>query len=61
MNKYQYFLFDGRYLTDPNDASLYSVELTLKEAKQTAKEYGDDTVIVKVEIINGKIIQQEIL
>jgi hypothetical protein len=61
MNKYQYILFDGRYLTEPNDASVYSVEHTLKAAKETAKEYGEDTVIVKVELFNDNIIKREIV
>ena len=40
-------LRDGRYHTDPDRDIVYEVCETLKEARKEAKEYGDDTVILK--------------
>jgi hypothetical protein len=61
MKLYEYFLYDGRYLTEPESAILYSVADNLKEAREEANDYGSDTVIVKVEIVNNVIIQKKIV
>jgi hypothetical protein len=42
-----YELRDGRYFDDPDRAIVYEVCDSLKEARNVAHEYGDDTVIVK--------------
>ena len=44
-----WMLFDGRYRTDEDRAVCYEVCETLKEAKENADDYGDDTVIVEAE------------
>jgi len=50
-----WLLFDGRYRTDEDRAVCYEVCDTLKEAKQNAGDYGDDTVIVEGEDENNVI------
>lgn len=44
-----YYLFDGRYRTNPDRATCYERCDTLKEAKTNCKDYGTDTVIVLAE------------
>ncbi len=58
----KYFLYDGRYLNDEDSAICYEVYDSLEEAKQTAPEYGDDTVIVKttVKVAISKMIKKMI-
>ena len=55
-----WMLFDGRYRTDEDRAVCYEVCETLKEAKENADDYGDDTVIVEAveenNIISGSKI-----
>jgi hypothetical protein len=50
-----YMLYDGRYRANPDRETCYEVCDSEIEAKDTASEYGEDTVIVKAKI-NGKII-----
>jgi len=59
-----YLIYDGRYLTDPERAYVLEVCDTLKEARKSVKDYGDDSVIVEAELndteltfINKKIIE----
>lgn len=47
MNDIVFELYDGRYLTNPDQAVCFEVCESLKEARKNKKEYGDDTVIVK--------------
>jgi len=56
-----YFLYDGRYLSDPERSTLYECCDTLDEAIKEAPEYGDDTVIVEVVIINDEITSKKII
>ena len=56
-----YMLFDGRYLTNKSKSTLYECCDTYDEAKITAKEYGEDTVIVYGEVVNCEIINTRIL
>ena len=57
----KYFLYDGRYLNDEDSAICYEVCDSLEEAKQTAPEYGDDTVIVKTTVKGNEILKQEVI
>lgn len=57
----RYFLYDGRYRTNEDKSCCYEVCRTLNEAKKSAKEYGDDTVIVECDIINNKVFTKKIL
>jgi hypothetical protein len=55
-----WLLYDGRYRTE-EDGMCYEVCETLKEAKVSAKDYGNDTVIVEAErkdmmIVNCRIV-----
>lgn len=60
-NKKCWMLFDGRYRTDEDKATCHLFCDTLKEAKQNADDYGDDTVIVEAEIMDGMIINSKII
>lgn len=54
-------LRDGRYLTQPDKSILYEACETLKEARKEAKEYGEDTFIVKTILKQiGERIYEEI-
>jgi len=57
----RYFLYDGRYRTNEDIAICYEVCSTLNEAKKSAKDYGDDTVIVEYEIINSVATLKKVL
>lgn len=57
-----YLLYDSRYLNDPDEAIIFECCDTLYEAKGNMSDYGNDTVIVQVdingkELINHKVIQ----
>ena len=56
-----WMLFDGRYRTDKDRAICYEVCETLKEAKENANDYGDDTVIVEAVKKNNAIIDSKII
>ena len=65
MNKKKkvWLLFDGRYTSTPDRAICYESCETLSEARQNAKDYGDDTVVVEAdenesngEISNLKVV-----
>lgn len=51
----EYGIYDGRYLTDPESATLFEYCDTLKEARRNKKDYGTGNVIVEflVEERNG--------
>lgn len=51
-----WMLFDGRYRTDEDRATCYEVCESLREAKNSAKDYGNDTVIVEGDL-KGSIIE----
>tara|TARA_R110000822_G_scaffold67329_2_gene164024 strand:- start:3584 stop:3766 length:183 start_codon:yes stop_codon:yes gene_type:complete len=57
----RYFLYDGRYRTNEDRATLYEVCSTLKEAQKVSKDYGDDTVIVEYDIINSVATRKKIV
>lgn len=56
-----WMLFDGRYRTDEDRAVCYEVCDTLKEAKENANDYGDDTVIVEGETFENEIRNSKII
>ncbi len=61
--KSMWLLYDGRYLTDKDRATCYEVCKSLREAVKNKYNYGNDTVIVKVDVdgkqlINPRIIHQ---
>jgi len=56
-----WILFDGRYRTDEDRAVCYEVCETLKEAKENAGDYGDDTVIVECIKQGNKLHNQKLL
>jgi threonine aldolase len=56
-----WMLFDGRYRTDEDKAVCYEVCETLKEAKENANNYGNDTVIVEAEEENNIISGSKIV
>ena len=60
-NEKVWFLYDGRYRTDEDNAVCYEMCETLKEAKRNTKDYGDDTVIVEAEIVGNEIINSKII
>lgn len=41
-----YFIYDGRFHTDPDRALVMEVCDTLEEARKNRRDYGDDCVIV---------------
>lgn len=50
-----YFLYDSRYRTDPDNATVYTVSNSLKEAREDRKTMFEDGVIVKVTSIDNVI------
>ena len=56
-----WMLFDGRYRTDEDRAICYEFCETLKEARENAPEYGDDTVIVEAEVEGDEIKNSKII
>lgn len=56
-----WMLFDGRYRTDEDIAVCYEVCDTLKEAKENANDYGNDTVIVEAIEKNNIISDSKIV
>ncbi|NLN24677.1 MAG: hypothetical protein GX163_03280 [Bacteroidetes bacterium] len=56
-----WMLFDSRYRTDEDKAVCYEVCETLKEAKENADDYGDDTVIVEAIEENNIISDSKII
>ena len=56
-----WMLFDGRYRTDEDRSVCFEICKTLKEAKDNADDYGDDTVIVEGEILGNKISNLKII
>lgn len=60
-NRKQWMLFDGRYRSDEDRATCYECCETLKEARMSAKDYGDDTVIVEAEVEDGVIKNTKIV
>lgn len=56
-----WMLFDGRYRADEDRAVCYEVCETLKEAKENADDYGNDTVIVEAVEENNVISDSKIV
>lgn len=56
-----YFIYDSRYLVDPDRAIVYEVCDTLKEARENAREYGNNNIIVKVKSLGNEILQESII
>ena len=56
-----WILYDGRYYSNPDRASIYEVCDSLKEARENKNDYGTDTVIVECDddgenVTNSKIV-----
>lgn len=60
-NRKQWMLFDGRYRTDSDRATCYECCETVKEARKSARDYGDDTVIVEADVEDGIIKNMRIV
>ena len=56
-----WLLFDGRYLTSPDDAVCFEMCDTLREAKRNKSDYGNDTVIVQFDDECGNLINPKII
>jgi hypothetical protein len=56
-----WMLFDGRYLSNPDRAVCYEVCTSVKEARQNAPDYGNDTVIVKGHVCDGEFVASKIV
>ena len=56
-----WMLFDSRYRTDEDRAVCYEVCETLREAKENADDYGDDTVIVEAKTEGNNIVSSKII
>jgi len=53
----QYIIYDGRYHTEPDDATVMTMCNTLKEAQNDKSDYGTDCVIVECEVqADGKTL-----
>jgi len=59
--KIVYGLYDGRYLTRPDRAIMYEFCDTLKDARNNAPDYGDDTFIVKCSVKVNSLTRLEIV
>lgn len=56
-----FVLYDGRYTTNPDDAIVYEVCETLREAKENSRDYGTDTVIVETVLVGNVITSSKII
>lgn len=61
MEEIKYGLWDSRYTTKPDRATMYSMCGTLKEAKKEKREDWPDAVIVEHTIKGDYIIKSEIV
>ena len=59
--KKYYLIFDGRYLNNPSQSTLYEVCETLEEAKNNRDDYGDNNTIVECQLINKQISYPKIV
>jgi len=50
--KIAYFIYDERYYTDPDDATVYEVCDTLDEAKESGPDYGGHVIVKTYAIEN---------
>jgi len=57
---YLYLLYDGRYYSQPDRASVLTVSETLKEARDDQRDFPD-SVIVKCKDENGLLTNHEIV
>ena len=58
----QFVLYDSRYLTDEDSATVYCCAETIEEAREDKNDMFPDAVIVEYEIqgdelINGKVVE----
>lgn len=55
-----FLLYDSRRIADENAGIVFEVCETLKEAKENAPSYGDDTIIVEAETEGNEIVSERI-
>lgn len=60
-HEYNYVVYDGRYLTDPDRATVMFTADTLEEAQRERADWGVDCVIVRHEVIGGVAISSEVM
>lgn len=58
---YLYILYDSRYLTNPESATVYTISESLKEAKEDKRDMFPDGVIVRAEDHNNELKNHKIL
>lgn len=46
-----YYIYDGRYWTDPDRALVMTICDTLEEAREDVKDYGDAVIVYKGQIV----------
>lgn len=56
-----YLLYDARYLTDEDSATLYEICFSKREAEEYSHDYGSDTVIVEADIVCKQILNEKII
>lgn len=56
-----WFLYDSIYRTNPFRAVCFEVCDSLKEAEENAPYYGDDTVIVEYDIVEGHMANPKVV
>lgn len=63
--KTDYFIYDERYLSDPDSATVYEVCETLQEAKESGSDYGGHVIVKVISKKTGKqsytVISEEII
>lgn len=50
----KYFIYDGRYYSDPERAMVMEVCDTEEEAERNKRDYGEDCVVVEEEVTLNK-------
>jgi RNase P/RNase MRP subunit p29 len=58
IQKRDYILYDARFLSDPDRASVCCCAHSLKEARRDKKEFFNDSVIVSYVEVDGELIDE---
>ena len=56
-----YLLYDARYLTVEDSATLYEIYNSKREVEKNSHDYGSDTVIVEADIVGKQILNEKII
>ena len=59
--KKAYIIFDSRYHSDPDSATVLEFCDTKKEAETNALDYGDNNVIVEFDVIENELLNPKII